>query len=84
MLIYTLLLVPVTLIPGLIGLSGWIYTVVAAGLGLGFIFHCVKLLKADNDDHAKPTFLFSILYLSLIFMALLIDHFVLFPLPFTF
>jgi len=84
MLIYTLLLVPVTLIPGLIGLSGWIYTVAAAALGVGFIYHCLKLLKADNDDHAKPTFLFSLLYLSLIFVALLVDHFLLFPLPITF
>lgn len=84
MLIYTLLLVPVTLIPGLIGLSGWIYTVAALGLGLGFIYHCLKLLKADDDSHAKPTFLFSILYLSLIFLSLLVDHFLLFPLPITF
>ncbi|MCR4378824.1 MAG: heme o synthase [Rhodospirillales bacterium] len=84
MLIYTLLLVPVTLIPGFIGLSGWIYTVAALGLGLGFIYHCLKLLKADDDKHAKPTFLFSILYLSLIFLLLLVDHFLLFPLPFTF
>lgn len=84
MLIYTLLLVPVTLIPGLIGLSGWIYTVAALGLGVGFIYHCLKLLKADDDSHAKPTFLFSILYLSLIFLSLLVDHFLLFPLPITF
>ena len=84
MLIYTLLLVPVTLIPGFIGLSGWLYTVAALGLGAAFIFHCVKLLKADNDDHAKPTFLFSILYLTLIFVSLLVDHFLLFPLPITF
>jgi protoheme IX farnesyltransferase len=84
MLIYTLLLVPVTLIPGLIGLSGWIYTIAALGLGLGFIYHCLKLLKADDDSHAKPTFLFSILYLSLIFLSLLVDHFLLFPLPVTF
>jgi len=65
-------------------LSGWIFTVAAGALGVGFIYHCLQLLKADNDDHAKPTFLFSILYLSLIFLALLVDHFVLFPLPLTF
>lgn len=84
MLIYTLLLVPVTLIPGFIGLSGWLYTGIAAILGVGFIFHCLKLLKADNDDHAKPTFLYSLLYLSLIFLGLLVDHFLLYPLPYTF
>ena len=84
MLIYTLILVPVTLIPGFIGLSGMIYMAIAAVLGAGFIYHCVKLLKSDNDDHARPTFLFSLLYLSLIFMGLLVDHFLLFPLPYTF
>lgn len=82
MLVYTAILVPVTLIPGLIGLSGWLYTAAAAVLGAMFLYHCWKLLKDDDDKHAKPTFLFSILYLSLIFVALLVDHFVLFPLPF--
>jgi len=84
MLIYTLLLVPVTLIPGFIGLSGMIYTAVAVIMGAGFIFHCIKLLKSENDDHARPTFLYSLLYLSLIFMGLLVDHFLLFPLPIQF
>ena len=74
MLIYTLLLVPVTLIPGMIGLSGWPYTVAAAVLGGLFIYHIIKLLRDKDDKHAKPTFLFSILYLSLIFMALLLDR----------
>ena len=84
MLVYTILLVIVTMIPGLIGLSGIIYTVIAAILGGMFIFHCVKLLKMDTDDHARPTFLFSLMYLSGIFMGLLVDHFLLFPLPITF
>ncbi|PHS78570.1 MAG: protoheme IX farnesyltransferase [Rhodospirillaceae bacterium] len=84
MLVYTILLVIVTMIPGLIGLSGIIYTVVAAVLGGMFIFHCLKLLKMDTDDHARPTFLFSLMYLSGIFMGLLVDHFLLFPLPLTF
>lgn len=83
MLIYTALLVPVTLTPGLIGLSGWLYTIAAAILGGMFLFHCWKLLKDEDNTHARPTFLFSILYLSLIFFSLLVDHFVMFPLPFT-
>jgi len=73
MLIYTLVLVPVTLIPGAIGLSGIIYTVGAAVLGAMFIYHNIKLLKDTEDKHAKPTFLFSILYLFLIFVFLLVD-----------
>ena len=82
MLIYTVLLVLVTFIPGLIGLSGIIYTVGAAVLGVMFIYHNVKLLNDVDDKHAKPTFLFSILYLFLIFLLLLVDKALLYPLPF--
>ena len=81
MLIYTLLLVPVTLIPGLIGLSGLVYTAAALVLGIVFLYHIVKLLKDADDKHAKPTFLFSILYLFLIFLFLLVDMVAFFPLP---
>jgi len=84
MLIYTALLVPVTLIPGFIGMSGQIYTAGAGGIGALFIFHCWKLLKDKDDTHAKPTFLFSILYLSLIFAFLLIDQVLWLPMPITF
>ena len=82
MLIYTVLLVLVTFIPGLIGLSGIIYTVGAAILGVMFIYHNIKLLNDVDDKHAKPTFLFSILYLFLIFLLLLVDKALLYPLAF--
>ena len=82
MLIYTILLVLITFVPGLIHLSGIIYTVGAAILGAMFIYHIVKLLKDVDDKHAKPTFLFSILYLFLIFLFLLVDKVLLYPLPF--
>ncbi|MFC1672994.1 heme o synthase [Pseudomonadota bacterium] len=84
MLIYTLLLVPVTLIPGFIGMSGLLYTAGAGALGALFLYHCWKLLKDEDDSHAKPTFLFSILYLSLIFLFLLIDQVAWLPMPITF
>jgi len=83
MLIYTLLLVPVTLIPGFIGMSGLLYTAGAGALGALFLHHCWKLLHDDEDKHAKPTFLFSILYLTLIFAFLLIDQLAWLPMPFT-
>lgn len=82
MLIYTLVLVPVTLIPGVIGLSGIIYTIAAAVLGGMFIYHNIKLLNDTEDKHAKKTFLFSILYLFLIFLLLLVDKALFFPIPF--
>ena len=83
MLIYTLLLVPVTLIPGLIGMSGLLYTAGAGAIGVLFVHHCWKLLKDESDAHAKPTFLFSIAYLTLIFAFLLIDRVAWLPMPFT-
>jgi len=84
MLIYTLLLVPVTLIPGFIGMSGLLYTAGAGALGALFLHHCWKLLKDKDDSHARPTFLFSILYLFLIFAFLLIDQVAWLPMPITF
>jgi len=83
MLIYTLLLVPVTLLPGFIGMSGLLYTAGAGALGALFLHHCWKLLKDDTDAHARPTFLFSILYLTLIFAFLLIDRVAWIPMPIT-
>ena len=84
MLIYTLLLVPVTLVPGFIGMSGLLYTAGAGALGALFLHHCWKLLKDKDDSHARPTFLFSILYLFLIFAFLLIDQVAWLPMPITF
>jgi len=84
MLIYTLLLIPVTLVPGFIGMSGLLYTAGAGALGALFLHHCWKLLKAKDDSHARPTFLFSILYLFLIFAFLLIDQVAWLPMPITF
>lgn len=81
MLIYTLILVPVSLIPSLIGLSGALYFVGAAVLGILFIYHIIKLLNDEDDKHAKPTFLFSIMYLFLIFLLLLVDMMAFYPLP---
>jgi len=84
MLIYTLLLVPVTLLPGFIGMSGLLYTAGAGAIGALFLYHCWKLLKDEKDAHARPTFLFSILYLFLIFGFLLIDQVAWLPMPITF
>ena len=84
MLIYTLLLIPVTLVPGFIGMSGLLYTAGAGALGALFLHHCWKLLKDKDDSHARPTFLFSILYLFLIFAFLLIDQVAWLPMPISF
>ncbi len=82
MLIYTALLVPATLLPVVIGMSGALYGIAAAGLGLNFTRHAWRVWKDPDDTDggqgggktARPMFFFSILYLFLIFAALLADR----------
>lgn len=74
MLVYTALLVPTTLAPVAVGLSGWVYGLAASGLGLAFLGHAVKVWRDDTVATARPMFLFSILYLFLIFVFLLVDR----------
>ncbi len=75
LLLYTLLLAAATLLPFAVGMSHWIYLVSVLILNAIFIFFAVKLYRAYSDALAKKTFNFSILYLSLLFAALLADHY---------
>jgi protoheme IX farnesyltransferase len=74
-LLYTLVLFAATLLPFTYGMSGWIYLVSALALGAVFLAYAVMLWRDYSDLLAKRTFRFSILYLSLLFSALLIDHY---------
>ncbi|MDA1089513.1 MAG: heme o synthase [Proteobacteria bacterium] len=82
MLIYTALLLPTTLVPVFIGMSGAVYAIAASLLGLKFAHHAWRVWK-DTDDNggatARPMFFFSILYLFLIFAALLADRALFYP-----
>ncbi len=80
-LLYTILLVLVTIIPYLIGMSGIIYLLTAMVLGGMFLFHAIQMMRYPDELHrAMKTFRFSIDYLGLIFGALLLDHYFLFQL----
>jgi|TARA_Y100000994_G_C15690567_1_gene441396 protoheme IX farnesyltransferase len=72
--LYTLALVPVTLAPNLIGLSGLIYGVSALFLGLIFVVLSIATLKESGVKNARRLFPFSILYLFLLFVFLIIDQ----------
>ena len=72
--LYTLALVPVTLAPNLIGLSGLIYGVSALFLGLIFVVLSIATLKESGVKNARRRFPFSILYLFLLFVFLIIDQ----------
>jgi len=74
-LLYTLILIAATLLPYIYGMSGIIYLVSAIILGLIFLAYVVALFISYSDALAKKTFRFSITYLSLLFAALLIDHY---------
>lgn len=74
-LLYTLILFACTLMPFVYGMSRWIYLVAAVVLGGWFIVYAVALYKRYSDDLARRTFRYSILYLSLLFAALLVDHY---------
>jgi protoheme IX farnesyltransferase len=74
-LLYSLLLLLVTLVPFVINMTGLIYLAGALGLGFMFIYHAWKLFRSDNDEHAMKTFAYSIVYLSGLFGFLLVDHY---------
>ena len=75
-LLYTVLLVVITIIPYLTGMSGLIYLAAAVSLGAVFLNYAVRMLR-DRDDVELPmrTFKFSITYLAVLFAALLVDHY---------
>ncbi|NIP15421.1 MAG: protoheme IX farnesyltransferase [Pseudomonadales bacterium] len=75
-LYYTLILVAVSLLPFVIGMSGWLYLAAACALGGGFIYWAVVLLRNRNPRAPLETFRYSIVYLGLLFVALLADHYV--------
>ena len=75
--LYTLILFAACLLPFVRGMSSWLYLVVAVVLGLGFCGYAWKLLRQYSDDLARATFRFSLIHLSVLFAALLIDHYVL-------
>ena len=81
-LLYTVLLLLVTLLPYLVSMSGVIYLISAIVLGVIFLIHAVKIYRYPDDDKiAWTTFLYSTNYLMLLFTALLIDHYWFMPLP---
>ena len=75
-LLYTILLVLVTLLPYLTGMSGLIYLAAAIGLGGVFLHRALQLKMRHDEKLAMRTFGYSIIYLALLFSALLIDHYV--------
>ncbi|MCW5623043.1 MAG: heme o synthase [Burkholderiales bacterium] len=79
-LLYTLILFAVSLLPFSTRMSGLIYLVSALVLGLVFMWYASQIYLRYSDALARRTFRYSIVYLSLLFGALLVDHYLRIPL----
>jgi heme o synthase len=73
--LYTIVLFAATLLPFVAGMSGPIYLAAAIVLGAMFCGYAWRLWRAYSDRLARKTFRFSIVHLSLLFAALLVDHY---------
>ncbi len=74
-LLYTILMVLVTILPYLIGMTGILYLVGALGLGAGFLVSAVRMLDENRKGQPMKTFVYSINYLMALFAVLLVDHY---------
>ena len=73
--LYTLMLLAISLLPFVHGMSGWLYLAAALALNGRFIAYGWRLWRRYSDALARETFRFSIVYLALLFAALLLDHY---------
>ena len=79
-LLYTVILTAVTLMPFVTRMSGAIYVAAAVVLDAVFLWYAVRIYVAYTDSLARRTFRYSIFYLTALFAALLLDHYVRIPL----
>ena len=74
-LLYTVLLVVSTILPVAIGMSGILYLVVALVLGAVFMYYAIAMLLRSDPKLPMQTFKYSVVYLFLLFIGLLMDHY---------
>ena len=76
-LLYTIVLFAACLLPYAMGMSSWLYLAAAIVLSAGFCLYGLRLWRNYSDALARQTFRFSLWHLSLLFAALLLDHYLL-------
>ncbi len=76
-LLYTFVLFAACLMPFAYGMSSWIYLATAVILSIGFCWYGWRLFQNYSDELARKTFRFSLIHLSVLFAALLMDHYIL-------
>ena len=74
--LYTIILFLVSIFPYIVLMSGTIYLISAIILSSLFLFYSIRLYLSDDDKYSMQTFWYSIYYIFLIFIALIIDHFI--------
>ena len=74
-LLYTIVLFAACLMPFAYGMSSWLYLVAALALSAGFTWYGFRLWRDYSDALARKTFRFSLIHLSVLFAALLVDHY---------
>lgn len=74
-LLYTIVLFAACLMPFAYGMSSWLYLAAALVLSAGFTWYGFRLWRAYSDALARKTFRFSLIHLSALFAALLVDHY---------
>ncbi len=79
-LLYTILLIIVSLLPFVVGMMGPLYLAGAVILGGGFLYWAIVLMKGKNKTAPMETFKYSSIYLMTLFLVMLVDHY-LFPQP---
>ena len=73
-LLYSFLLLACSLLPFAIGSLGIFYFISASSLGLIFIFLAARLMQDKNNSGAIPFFLYSIIYLTILFVSMILDR----------
>ncbi|HEV8160689.1 MAG TPA: UbiA family prenyltransferase, partial [Pyrinomonadaceae bacterium] len=72
--IFTILLLPVSIAPFFIGLAGWVYLVGASLLGTWFLMASIKTARAKSVEQARKLLLVSVIYLPLLFALMVFNH----------
>ena len=74
-LLYPVLLFVCTMLPFSVGMFNDLYLISAAILGSIFLYYSIRLLRDKTNSYAMPTFAYSLIYLALLFVVMLLDHY---------
>ena len=80
-ILYTVILIIVSLLPFATRMSGWLYLLGAVVLGAGFMVRSLDLYRGKNPKAPMETFRYSIIYLMALFLIMLLDHWLIAKIP---